>query len=61
MYITFDKITNDFYKNLQNIRCIEVNDHKLNKILKAAGATFLPNKNFLVKTDEFINIKSIIY
>ena len=58
-YFTFDKITNNFYKQLKNIKCIEVNDHKLANKLK--NATFLPNKNFLIDTDELFNIKNLIY
>jgi len=59
-YLTYDKITNDFYKNLTDIRCIEVNDHKLEKKL-GKNITLLPNKNFLVKTDECLNIKTLIF
>ncbi len=58
-YITFEQITNDYYKKLQNIRCIEVNDHKLAD--KLTNATFLPNINFLIDTVELSNIKKLIY
>lgn len=58
-YITFEQITNDYYKKLKNIRCVEVNDHKLANRLK--NATFLPNINFLVDTVELSNIKKLIY
>ena len=58
-YINYDKVNSDFYDKLSNIKCVEVNDHKL--IKKLSDATFIPNKNFLVNTDELDNIKKLIY
>ena len=58
-YINYDKVNSDFYNKLSNIKCIEVNDHKL--IKKLSDAIFIPNKNFLVNTDELENIKKLIY
>ena len=66
-YVEFDKITNDFYKLLnkksnQIISYIEVNDHKLQtKLSKIVNPIIIPNKNFLISTVEFDDIKKLIY
>ena len=58
-YITFDKVDKNFYKQFTEIICIEPNDHKL--ISRLINPMFIPNKNFLVATDEFDNIRRLIY
>ena len=58
-YITYDKVNDDFYTKLTNIRCIELNDHKLNS--KLINPKLIPNKNFLVDSSEFDAIKKLIY
>ena len=58
-YITFDKVNDNFYTKLTNIKCIELNDHKLTK--KLINPILIPNKNFLVDSDELSEIKRLIY
>ena len=61
-YYEFNKITNNFYNNLDNVRCVKINDFKLEKKLKnTKNITILENINFLIKTEELKDVEKLIY
>ena len=61
-YIDFNKVTNDFYTKLKNVKYIDPNDFKLEKKLKKIKDSIkLENINFLIKSTELDNIKKLIY
>ena len=63
-YIKFNKVTNTFYKSLNNVTIIHVTDFKLeNKLKKNYGEKLiiLENKNFLIKIEELNEIKKLIF
>jgi deoxyribodipyrimidine photolyase-related protein len=62
-YIEYNKVTDNFYIQLKNVRYIDPNDFKLEKKLKKLIKDFikLENINFLVKSTELDNIKKLIY
>ena len=59
-YFEYDKITDNFYIQLKQFNCIEVNDHKL-ELKLGLNVNYYPNLNFLIKTDELYNVKKNIY
>ena len=67
-YIEYNKVNNNFYKQLKNIydtvSVVTVHEHELENKLKTMFKTklkILDNINFLISINELDNIKSIIY
>jgi deoxyribodipyrimidine photolyase-related protein len=62
-YINFNKVTNDFYLSLTNVKYIDPIDNKLKDKLKKLlkKSTMYETNSFLVKLDDLENIKKTIY
>ena len=63
VYIDFNKVNDNFYKSLDECTYMDTTDYKLNeklnKLLK--NGTKIDTLNFLIKPDEFMDIKNIIF
>ena len=61
-YYEFHQISNKFYNNLENVRCVKINDFKLEKKLqKIKNLTILENINFLIKIKELNDVEKLIH
>lgn len=63
VYINFNDVNDKFYKSLDECTYMDTTDHqlndKLNKLLK--NSTKIDTLNFLIKPDEFMDIKNQIF
>ena len=60
IYVSFNKVTNTFYKSLKNITYYDMYDNKINKKLKKlCECNILPQQQFVITNDEIISNKDL--